>query len=68
MNKKPKEIKKSIFANMRACEKVLMISVCEGDGTMEYPKQIVRYIVAMDGSILGKVNQDWINLPADETK
>ena len=66
MNKKPKEIKKSLYANMRHCEKVLMISVCEGNGTPEYPRQIVRYIVAMDGSILGKVNHDWINLPADE--
>ena len=47
-------------ANLREVTPVLMISVLEGVGTSEDPMEIVRYVVTKDGSILGKVEQEWI--------
>lgn len=46
--------------NMRNVFAALIVEVCEGDGTEEYPLSIQRYVVTHDGSILGKINY-WNN-------
>ena len=39
---------------------VLLVYVLEGSGTPEYPYIQVGYIVAKDGSVLGRLDGDWI--------
>lgn len=48
--------------NLRDAQQVLMISIAEGNGTDKFPYQIINYIVTKDGSILGKVDRNWMKL------
>lgn len=40
--------------NMREVYPALIVEVCEGDGTEDYPYRIVKYVI-VDNKIIGKV-------------
>ncbi len=62
MNKPTKQVKNIVqeLANFRDGESVLMISVKEGDGTEKRPMEIAQYIIHKDGSVLGKLDRNWM--------
>lgn len=53
-----KTINEGRLSNMRRSEKVIMITVLEGDGTAKYPFKEVRYVITMDGEVIGKISRD----------
>ena len=48
------------LSNLRNTQEVLLVWVLEGNGTDEYPYLQVGYIMAKDGSVLGRLDRDWI--------
>lgn len=48
------------LSKLRNCFKALIIEILEGDGTIQRPREIVRYVLHPDGSILGKIDQNWM--------
>lgn len=44
------------FQNMRELRKVLMVVVCEGEGTEENLSRLVNYFYEEDGTYIGKID------------
>lgn len=74
MTTKPRSKEKvQELANFRNAESILLISVKEGDGTQERPMEIAQYVVAKDGSVLGRLERNWMTrsiykLPTESKK
>ena len=48
------------LANLRDVKDVLLVSVLEGEGTEKDIYESVCYVVSKEGSILGKLDREWI--------
>jgi len=47
------------LSNFRGARQVMMVTVLEGQGTEEEPYAETHYIIDHDGTIRGRVDQNW---------
>lgn len=49
-------------SNLREAQQVILIDIIDGDGVNGCPLVCNSYIIAKDGSILGRLDRDWMEV------